>query len=294
MYHKKLFPAAGVLTHITSHDSRRGDIREVAHTLAGQSSHGIAARTVAAAAGHTNRALNLDVTADYVGPAHRYDYNSRVKSGFQDPLAPAFVEDAPQINVGTSEVNERLRKQGHDVKTTSKVVRQNVCRAIRRQKLEVWRQDRLASQHQIQDPFPDPFQGPFQGSQRPTPDFQHLKDSYHQIQDSHHHIQDSSTAKTLSALGTLTLIRVFSPVGLPALSSRTRMITIFFNEGEEGEDDDEDKEDKMDLDDTTATAIEDASSAFLPSNDTEEEGCPVSVSTALISLPYTIDVTDKL
>jgi hypothetical protein len=78
---------SGILGRITSHAIRRGASRELAHLPTG-SIKGVADAGVAASIFHTNKSMNANVTAAYVGDLQNTHYNARSKSDFVDRLAP--------------------------------------------------------------------------------------------------------------------------------------------------------------------------------------------------------------
>ncbi|KAK5171127.1 uncharacterized protein LTR77_004271 [Saxophila tyrrhenica] len=132
---------AGVLAPITTHDLRRGALRDTAYRTT-QSTSGLADNFVALAAGHTDKALSNGVTQHYVGDLQTPLWNDRASNTFVDHKAPAFAPSpAPDMTTrtkaGKADVRAYMEKHGLD--TSSESARRHATRAWRNEAMDAWR-----------------------------------------------------------------------------------------------------------------------------------------------------------
>lgn len=84
--------SAGVLDHVTTHDVRRGALRDISHS---SNIPGTSRETVVRFANHSNPAMMNGVTDRYTEIPQIHVYSERVSLGFEDRKGPAFSANPP-------------------------------------------------------------------------------------------------------------------------------------------------------------------------------------------------------
>lgn len=133
--------AAGILDKVTSHDIRRGALRDAAYLK--QPVYGAAGRTVALVANHTLDSLENGVTQDYVGPLQQPIWNMRAEEQFEDRLAPrlAPVPFTKSSKFSSHEIDAYMDE--HDMDKTDTNQRTKAGKALKRAATDAWREQQV-------------------------------------------------------------------------------------------------------------------------------------------------------
>lgn len=133
--------AAGILDKVTSHDIRRGALRDAAYLK--QPVYGAAGRTVALVANHTLDSLENGVTQDYVGPLQQPIWNMRAEEQFEDRLAPRFapVPFTKSSTFSSHEIDAYMDEHGMDKTDTNQ--RTKAGKALKRAATDAWREEQV-------------------------------------------------------------------------------------------------------------------------------------------------------
>ncbi|KAE8448563.1 hypothetical protein EG329_009444 [Mollisiaceae sp. DMI_Dod_QoI] len=132
---------AGILEQrIDTRALRRGALRDQAYIKKFIS--GVATRTTAMIAGHTNASYSKGTTREYVGDLEDSMYNLRAEQERIDRKAPVFAQEGPsaewvQERIKSWEIDQFMKAQNMDIKDSK--ARKRAGLLIKKQKNEQWR-----------------------------------------------------------------------------------------------------------------------------------------------------------
>jgi hypothetical protein len=126
----------GLLTEVTSHDIRRGALRDVAH-LPNQLL-GVATNAVQVLAGHSESTRRAGVTQQYVGFIQEPTWNMRAESDFQDRAAPYVTANPFKSSRKTPAALNAYMDQ-NNLDKASRSERLKAGRQMDRDTIQVWR-----------------------------------------------------------------------------------------------------------------------------------------------------------
>lgn len=132
---------AGILEdRIDTRALRRGALRDQAYIK--KVIAGVASRSTAMIAGHSNKSYERGTTRDYVGALEDSMYNLRAEHERVDQNAPAFAQEGPsaewvQERAGRREVDDFMKTQNMEIGDAN--ARKRAAKLMRKQREEEWR-----------------------------------------------------------------------------------------------------------------------------------------------------------
>lgn len=147
---QRMARCAGLLDHVTTHDIRRGALREVAHMP--NRLIGTSCSMAANIAGHSHSAMAKGVTKKYIGDTQSNVYLERSSMEFVDQKAPRSAVNGAheQQRVLSREIDEHLASTGQDA--NNRQLRHKAAASIRAERTRKWQQ--AQENLQIQDTIP--------------------------------------------------------------------------------------------------------------------------------------------
>lgn len=134
---KEMALVGGVIDPVTSHDIRRGAMRDTAHL--NRTVAGVESACAALVGGHTKMSENRGITRAYIGALQAPIYNIRAEKPFVDRLAPKATESTftPRRNT-TAEIDAYMDDHGMDKKDSMK--RSTASYQLREAQVRKWRE----------------------------------------------------------------------------------------------------------------------------------------------------------
>jgi len=132
---------AGILEdRIDTRALRRGALRDQAYIK--KVIAGVATRSTAMIAGHSNKSYEMGTTRDYVGALEDSMYNLRAEQERVDRNAPAFAQEGPsaewvQERASRREVDDFMKTQNMEIGDAN--ARKRAAKLMRKQRAEEWR-----------------------------------------------------------------------------------------------------------------------------------------------------------